>query len=636
MLVAEDSDDDVLLLVRHLRNGGLHFTYESVQSAEAFAAALARRPLDIVICDYNMPVFNAMEALEVLRSSGIDVPFIVVSGQVGEETAADLMKAGAGDFILKGRLSRLVPAVQRELRDAQTRREGREAQSALRASEERFRLLAEHAQDVIFRYRLRPAPALEYISPAVTAMTGYRPEEFYVDPDLVFAMVEPAERDAFVESWHCGHRGALVVMIQGREGTGTWVEQRAVGVPDESGDLVAVEGILRDITAQVVAERERERLDQQLRQSERLDSLGRLAGGIAHDFNNLLAVIMNYATEVVRTLPTGHECRSDVEQISAAAQRAAALTRQLLIFSRLEPSRRETLDLNAVVTDLEQLLRRTIGEDIEFHTDLQGDIAPVTVDRTKVEQLIMNLVMNARAAMPRGGRISVTTAEVAATGDGQPDRLIRLCVADDGHGMPPEVARRAFEPFFTTKGPGEGTGLGLATAYGVAKEAGGDIGLSSEVDKGTTVTVLLPAAERTSVRPSVAPTKPTRGQGQVLLVVEDDDAVRGIVERILTRGGYMMLPARGPYEALAICRTPTVHLDGLLTDVVMPEMSGLELAERIREVRPTLPVLLMSGYIAGSMPGAIVPTNDLPLIRKPFTAEAMLHSVYDLFARHSP
>ena len=636
VLVVEDSDDDVVLLVKHLRRGGLDVTHESVLSAPAFADGLARQTPDIVICDYNMPAFSAEDALALLHDSGLDVPFIVMSGQVGEETAAQVMRAGASDFILKGRMSRLVPAVQRELREARTRRQRREAETALRESEERFRLLAEHAQDIIFRYRLQPTEALDYISPAVTAMTGYKPIELYTDSDLMFGMVEASERDALQRSWRSGEPSTLVVRLSRRDGSAMWAEQRAVRVLDGADRLIAVEGILRDVSAQVAAEQERERLDQQLRQRERLDSLGRLAGGIAHDFNNLLAVIMNYAADVASALPPEHPCRSDLDHISGAAQRAAALTRQLLIFSRLEPSRTETLDLNVVVVSLQQLLQRTIGEDIEFRTSLQADIAPVTVDRTKIEQLVVNLVMNARAAMPRGGQLTIETAETEAGSGTPPSRLVRLSVTDTGHGMPPEVAQRAFEPFFTTKGPGEGTGLGLATAYGVAKEAGGDIALSSEVDKGTTVTVHLPAAERAAVAASPETRQRPTGKGQTILVVEDDDAVRGVVERVLTRGGYTMIATNSAYEALNACHNAGVHIDALLSDVVMPEMSGLQLAERVREIRPDLPVLLMSGYIAGSQPGAQVLTHDLPLIRKPFTAAAMLESLHDLLADRRP
>ena len=333
VLIIDDSDDDALLIVTHLRRGGIDLTYERVETTQAIAGALAARPPDIVICDYNLPGLSAQDALRLLHDSGLDASFILVSGAVGEETAAAIMKAGAHDFILKDRLSRLVPAVERELADAQVRRQRHGAEAALRDSEERFRLLAEHVQDIIFRYR-------------------------------------------------------------------------------HSGQVIAVEGLLRNVTSLVLADQERERMERELRQADRLDSVGRLAGGVAHDFNNVLAVIMAYASEITSSLPGDHPVRHDALKITQAAEHAAALTRQLLIFSRLEPSQPETLNLNNVVTGIEQLLRRTIGEDIEFLTLVQEDLRPVTIDRTKIEQVIMNLVMNSRAAMPSGGQLRIETANL--------------------------------------------------------------------------------------------------------------------------------------------------------------------------------------------------------------------------------
>jgi PAS domain S-box-containing protein len=571
------------------------------------------------------------------------VPFILVSGQVGEESAAALMRAGAHDFVLKDRPARLVPAILRELHEAEERAHGRQAQAALRDSEERFRLLAEHAQDVIFRYRLVPEPRVEYISPAVIEVTGYQPAELYADAGLVFAMVEPDDRERFESSWRSPDPPALVVRWRRRDGRLVWMEQRAVGITDPDGRLIAVEGILRDVTDQLTADQERERLDRELRHGERLDSLGRLAGGIAHDFNNLLAVITLYAADVAAALPADHPVRSDVEKISHAAERAAALTRQLLMFSRLDPSLPETLDVNAIVTDIERLLHRTIGEDIEFQTRLQPGLRPVTIDRSKIEQVIVNLVMNARAAMPHGGHLHIETADVvlanvvmagAVIADVPlgPTRQVRLTVTDTGCGMSPEVAQRAFEPFFTTKGPGQGTGLGLATAYGAIKEAGGDISLRSEPGRGTTVEVLLPAADSAVTKPEVAQSKPRPGVGEAILVVEDETAVREIVVRVLTRSGYQALPAATAKEALKMCANPGVRIDALLTDVIMPEMSGPQLVERVRDVRPALPALLMSGYTAGSLPGAQELGANLPLIRKPFDAATLLRHVRDLLA----
>jgi PAS domain S-box-containing protein len=636
LLIIDDSDDDALLIVTHLRRGGIALTYERAQTLAAIAKALAARPPDIVICDYNLPGFSALDALRVLRDNDLDVSFILVSGAVGEETAAEMMKAGAQDFILKDRLSRLIPAVERELSDTQVRRQRHGAEAALRASEERFRLLAEHVRDIIFRYRLVPEPGFEYISPAVAGLTGNKPEDLYDDPDLVFSAIEPEDRSAVEASWRSAEPSLLVARWRQPDGRTAWTEQRAVAIRDEVGRVIAVEGILRDVTSRVLADQERERMDRELRQTDRLDSLGRLAGGIAHDFNNALAVIMAYAGELISSLPDADPAKPDAVKIVQAAEHAAALTRQLLIFSRLEPSRPETLNLAGVVTDIEHLLRRTIGEDIEFLTLMQEDVYPVTIDRTKLEQVIVNLVMNARSAMPHGGRLCIEATNIdqgyeLPSGSAVEQKLVSLTVTDTGSGMTPEVVQHAFEPFFTTKGA-QGTGLGLSTVYGVVKEAGGEIKLASQPDCATTITILLPAADQEITRAQVARPAAADGVGQVILVVEDEEAVREVVTRILTRAGYQVIPAANAKDALEIITNSAIRIDAMLTDVVMPGLSGPELANRLRDVRPQVPILLMSGYTAGALPDSPAALGDLPLIRKPFNAVTLLQHLEDTLA----
>jgi hypothetical protein len=400
------------------------------------------------------------------------------------------------------------------------------------------------------------------------------------------------------------------------------MEQRAAAVTDPAtGRITAVEGILRDATERVLAEQERRGLEHQLRQNERLDSLGHLAGGVAHDFNNLLAVITGYCGMLAESLPAGDAALDDVEGIRRAAERGASLTRQLLIFSRLEPSRPETVDLNIAISETEELLSRTLGEDIEFVCDLAPDLYAVTVDRSKMEQVLLNLVMNARAAMPVGGRLAIQTCN-------EPDdKMVVLTVTDAGHGMEPEVARRAFEPFFTTRPKGQGTGLGLATAYGAVTDAGGTIELDSAPGVGTTVRVRLPASAHRVEEPTVCDAGPPTGRGESVLLVEDEDAVREVVLRILTRSGYRVRDVGSPLEALQVFAGATGQFDILLTDVVMPGMSGTELAVRLRGMRQDLPVLFMSGYTMGPAPGGHELPSDGSLLHKPFDRPALLSAL---------
>jgi PAS domain S-box-containing protein len=410
-------------------------------------------------------------------------------------------------------------------------------------------------------------------------------------------------------------------------------------IDTQSGTLVIV--AIRDATARVDAQTDHERLQRQLNQSRRLESLGQLAGGIAHDFNNLLAVILNYTTfineEVERAVkgPNGESWRAvsvDLGQVRAAAERAASLTKQLLAFARRDITHPRELCLNDVVKDIDQMLQRTLGEHIELVTSLSPDLWSVIGDRGQFEQILVNLAVNARDAMPDGGALRIETDNIAIV-DGtatalrvEPGAHVRLRVSDTGVGMTPEVVERAFEPFFTTKVDGAGTGLGLATVYGIVTQSGGDAYIESFPLRGTTFTALFPATEAADGITTETPESHRPRGVETILVVEDEQAVRELTQRILVRHGYRVITARHGAEALALAEGYEGPIDLLLTDVVMPQMLGHEVAQRFVELRPGSRVLFMSGY-AHPLADARYQIDPGALVQKPFTEPAVLTKV---------
>lgn len=432
-----------------------------------------------------------------------------------------------------------------------------------------------------------------------------------------------------------------------RDGTTFPAEISLSSIDTHDGTVVAA--AIRDASerielqaerARLKAQADRERIERQLQQSQRLESLGQLAGGVAHDFNNLLGAIMNYAHFVAEEIGRAadgdtqrpwEQARHDIGQIQLATERAAALTHQLLAFARREVVRPQVIDLNAVVDGLEPLLRRTIGEHVELVIDLADDLAATLADPGQIEQVLVNLAVNARDAMPDGGLLILETANVHAPGRDDQDTAIshreyvRLRVSDTGVGMSPGTIERAFEPFFTTKPKGAGSGLGLATVYGIVAQAGGATLIESQPGEGTAVTVLLPVTDSAPTTVASAATAAAPAPtGETILLVEDEDLMRDVVARILIRNGYQVISANGGAQALDLAARHDGPIDLLLSDLVMPKMLGKEVAERLHRERPDTPVLFMSGYAQSVMAPDGEVEEGVVLIEKPFSEGALL------------
>jgi len=760
VLMVEDVSDDAALVERELRRAGITGATRRVDSERGYREALQSFAPDIILTDHSLPTFGAADALRIALLEAPDTPVIVVTGSLDEETAAEYIKAGAADYVVKHHLERVGPAVVRalDLRRARTeqaraeeaRRQGeerfraliehgadavalvapdgtllfashsierllgfapaelvghpgfervhpddvarlhtalrdivaspgtptslelrwrhkdgswrhidavavdrlaepavgaivvnfrdvserRKAEAALRESEERYRTLVEGVRDIIFA--LSPEGTIASLNPAFETITGLRREEWVGQP--FERLVHPEDLPLALELLGRVVRGEVRPASQFRVRTakGDYRVGEFSATPQlHEGRLVGILGIGRDVT-------ERVQLEQQLRQAQKMEAVGRLAGGIAHDFNNILTAITGYADLLLEDLGATDPRRQDADEIHKAADRAAGLTRQLLAFSRQQVLQPTVLEVNKLVSDLEKMLRRLLGEDVELGTRLAPTTGRVKADPGQLEQVIMNLAVNARDAMPNGGKLTLETGNVdldeAYAADHYPARagpFVLLAVSDTGIGMSEETQAHMFEPFFTTKEKGKGTGLGLATVYGIIKQSGGFIWVYSEVGHGTTFKLYLPRVEELAERasqPAQAPARAARGT-ETVLVVEDEAPVRSVARQVLERHGYTVLEAPSAEAALDIATrySGTIHL--LLTDVVMPGLNGRELASRLATMRPDARVIFMSGYTDDAVTRHGVLEPGSAYVQKPFTPDAIARKVRELLDR---
>jgi two-component system cell cycle sensor histidine kinase/response regulator CckA len=634
VLQVEDAESDAALIIRLLEKFGYVVHSERVEDAGQMRQALARQDWDVVVADYQLPQFNAAEALRILRECTVDIPFIVVSGTIGEDRAVEMMRAGAQDYVLKDRIARLAPAVQRETREARSRRERRLAEDRLREREGWLTLAVGVTQLGMFDFY--PQSGRFVLSEGGHGHVGLPPGA-EVSYETIISGLHPDDRERVV--------GLLQKALHAESGGEYAADYRAIGLTDQverwlaargkvffdaEGKPIRFVGITIDIT-------QRKQLEEQFRQVQKLEGVGRLAGGVAHDFNNLLTVMAGYSQMTLDALPEDHRLRANMEEVLKAAAQAANLTRQLLAFSRRQPSQTTIIVLNELVASIQNMLGRLIGADVNLSLGLDPAAGAISADAGQIEQVIMNLVVNARDAMPNGGKLLIETAHVIVDEGGAeshldlaPGHYGALKVSDTGIGMSPEVKAQIFDPFFTTKQPGKGTGLGLSTVYGIVKLSGGWISVHSEPGRGTMFTILFPTVEEKLGEAAVPPTMTMPSGTETILLAEDEADVRRFVRENLEQHGYRVLECSNSLEAIEIMRQNPASIHLLLTDAVMPEVGGAELAAQFAVARPGVPVLCMSGYSDLVWPGAAAEGRYL---QKPFTPAALLTRVRAMLDR---
>ncbi|MDB6123645.1 MAG: sensor hybrid histidine kinase [Pedosphaera sp.] len=759
LLIVEDNPDDAEFLLAELLRVGFDPQWKRVDTEPDFLAELNSCP-DIILADSSMPRFTGLRAAELLRASGLDIPFILVSGTVGEDVAVAAMKLGATDYLLKDRLARLGSAVEHALAGKRLRVQRQQAETALQEEQAMSNGLVATIPDLIYFKDLQSR--FIRINEAMVRRLGLRQaEEAVGKTDFDFHGQEHA-RQAYEDEQHVMQTGEHLVGREEKEtwpeGQLTWVSTTKLPLRNPQGNITGLVGISRDITAAKKSEArfrrlldsnaqsvifwntqgeitggndaflklvgharedldagcinwvtmtppeyadldqhalkelattgtcatyekewirkdgarvpillgaamfedspnegvcfvldltERKKIEAQLRQSQKMESIGTLAGGVAHDFNNILAVIQMQSEMLTEWGDLSPSQAELIEGIGAAIHRANALTRQLLVFSRKEKMQLGDLDLNQSINSITNMLRRILGEDIQ--TQFKFALQPLFIhaDAGMVDQVLMNLAVNSRDAMPKGGRLVIEISAVdfdetvsAQSAQGRPGSFVCLSVSDNGCGIAPENLSRVFEPFFTTKGVGKGTGLGLATVFGIVQQHKGWVNVYSEVGQGTTFRIYLPRLAKLSISPQKTeqPVLTTvRGGDETILLVEDDNFLRSSVRQTLTHLGYRVLEASNGIEALKVWQQHRAEIHLLLTDMVMPGgLTGKDLSEQLLQENPKLKVIYASGYSAEIVSLGFALKEGVNFLTKPFQARKLAQTIRQSLDMQTP
>jgi two-component system, cell cycle sensor histidine kinase and response regulator CckA len=617
-----DDEPVILDVFRRFLEGDGRTLLLAGSAREALALAEESGDIDVAVVDKNLGDGSGLDVARRLKSMKPDVEVILVTGYASLDSAIQAVQIGAYDYVTKPvtDYDALNLKVENAAEKVRMKRSQRELVGRLVESEALHRGVFETSSDAILLVECESG-VVEDANPAAERLYARDREALrrlrwteLLDPEA-----EPSLPEAGARSAPSRHR---------RGDGASFPVEVTVDELRLHGRALKVLSV-RDVSERERAEAERRELEQNLRQAQKMEAVGRLAGGVAHDFSNVLAVILGYSDLLLRDLPVADvRTRECADGIVEAAHRAVGVTRQLLTLSRKKLLRPEVLSLNKVVSDLGRLLSRAIGERMELTTALGDGLWPVLADADQLAQVLINLAVNARDAMPDGGPIAITTANVDLP---EPlrdlplpaGRYVTLAVKDGGCGMTEDVRSRIFEPFFTTKETG--TGLGLATVYGIVRQAGGAIRVESRPGEGATFTVFFPVADERAGRVilPVAPAAP-RGLGETVVLAEDEDALRTLLNRVLAGSGYQVIAGRNGAEALEAARQRGVRVDLLLTDLVMPRMSGVELAEKLAADQPGVKVLFMTGHTDDSLVEERLADGDVELIQKPFTSEALL------------
>jgi len=619
LLIADDSKADVDLCLHELKKSGLTFTADVVSKLEEFQQKLKEKPIDVVVTDYRMSGWTGMDALATVKEIAPYVPLILLTGTLGEQLAVECIKQGVSDYVLKDHINRLPMALRRAKDERDLRESEKKAVEALREREARYRSLVDNASHGI--YWTSPDGTISYVNPALVRMLGYDSQEEL----LAIKTTEPIFRDrerrrALREEYE--RNGRIDASVEWKRKDGRLITVRLSGrqSKDEFGNE-CVEALVEDVT-------ERSGLEAQLLQAQKFEAIGQLAGGIAHDFNNVIGAIIGWADLGLEETEDGSPLRRHFEKVQQQAKRAAGLTRQLLAFARRQILEPREMDLNQSVAETLSLLEKVIGGNIDVKANLAANMPAVRADPTQLEQVLMNLCINARDAMPEGGRLIIETAPVFFDEEAcklqplaRPGDYAMLSVTDSGTGMDSATLDRMFEPFFTTKELGKGTGLGLATVYGVVRQHGGFIKVYSEVGIGTTFRIYMPLN-------SLAPppverheeSARVRGGKETLLVAEDHEGLRQLAVETLTKLGYAVIAAADGEEAVRTFREHKDRIDLVLLDVVLPKLNGPEVYARISALKPEIAVIFATGYSPDIALMNKVLQQNLPVLQKPYAA----------------